>query len=266
MPKKFIPTAWNAGEYPSSELAQLIILAYLNDDFILPIIYGPPRIGKSVYALKVLFQVYDFLLGWDRFRVYEECIGYEPERVINAWGSFNQRMPGYIWDDAGCWLFTLDYHDPLLKEIQRYFNVLATDLNCLILTTPDPKWILTKIGKMPGSMWIKIIKTRGVQRHPETGRRILDTYVPSVRFARRAYTYQPWRAPDMKKEGVRTLVEDDFYCMMEEDIYQYYKPQREYYAGLVKGRMREEMHRAVQQKKLKDARVKKQLQDMDQHG
>lgn len=260
MPKKFKATLWNAGEYPTSELAQLIIIAYRNDDFILPIIYGPPRIGKSVYALKVMFQVYDHLFGWDKFRVYENCLGYEPERVITDWSQFTERMPGYIWDDAGVWLFTLDYHDPLLRELQRYFNVLATDLNCLMLTTPDPKWILTKIGKMPGSMWIRINKRRGIQRNPDTGLRVLDQYVPSVRFARRAVSYAPWRAPDMKKEGVSHVVEDDFYCKLEDELYQYYKPQREFYAGLVKKRMREALDQAIAEQKYKDKKHKQLLE------
>jgi len=229
MPKK--KPVWAPGDPPTSELARLIINGYYNDRFYLIVIYGDPRIGKTIYGLKVLFQVYDFIWGWEPERVLEEMVGWKPEEVIQDWRNFKRKIPSYIWDDAGCWLFTLDWHDPLLKEIQRYFNVVATNIQVPILTTPDPRWVLSKIGKMPGSKWIKIIRTQG-------DRRYLGPLPDGVRFARRALTYTPWVAPDLKKTGVsKPDVQDDFSCKLDQDLYDVYQPRREFYANLVQERM-----------------------------
>jgi len=252
-----IKPVWKPGDPPTSALARKIINAYYNDIFLLPVIYGEPRIGKSAYALKVLFQVYDFIWGWDMYRVYEECMGFRPAEVIMDWKKLGRKIPGYIWDDAGCWLFTLDYQDPLLKEVQRYFNVLSTDIQCLILTTPDPTWILNKIGKMPGSKWIKIIRVYGDDTH-------LGPWTDSIRYSRRALTYTPWRAPDLKKTGVsKPWIQDDYSCRLPDELYEYYKPKREYYAGLVKERMWSAMNDKVNQEKVKANRLKEDLDKLN---
>ena len=50
---------------PSLALAREIVKAYIRDDFLLCIVYGTPRIGKSAYAIKVMGQVIDYLWGED---------------------------------------------------------------------------------------------------------------------------------------------------------------------------------------------------------
>lgn len=241
---------WVPGDTPTSELAWYIINAWYNDIFMLPIIYGEPRIGKSVYALKVLNQVYDYIWGWDKWRVYEECLGFKPDEVLLQWKSLDRKIPGYIWDDAGCWLFTLDYQDPLLKEIQRYMNLLSTDIQCLILTTPDPRWILNKIGGMPGSKWIKILRKYSDYRH-------LGPWPDSVRFGRMAKLYNPFIAPDLKKTGVsKPRIQDEFSCRLDDDLYEYYKPRREHYATEVKKRMWEALSVRIKEDRIHSEKVK----------
>lgn len=209
---------------PTLALARRICSAYLKDDFMLVIIYGELRMGKSAFALKVLGQVYDYLkdrpLSVD---LVDQYLGWHPTEVIDDWFNIDKRIPMYIWDDAGYWLFSLQWHDPLLIAVQRYMNVIGTDMNCLVLTTPDPTWILSKIVGMPGAIRVKIYKSRGG---------IADDF--TTLYARHARGYKPYRSPDLKKTGVNRILDDDFSCYIPDDVYAFYFPSREHYAKMAK--------------------------------
>lgn len=206
---------------PSLSLAQLICDAFRNDDFILVIIYGALRMGKSAYAMKVLGQVYEYFKGKplspDLVRDY---MGFHPSEVIDRWLELgSERIPMYVWDDAGFWLYSLDWYEPLLKGIQKYMNVIGTDMNCLMLTTPDPTWILPKLLNMPGTIRGEIMKRDGGP--PDT---------PTKLYARKCRGYKPYRMPDLKKTGVNVWWEDDFSCRIPDDVWAYYYPLRKGYA------------------------------------
>lgn len=233
MPKK--KEGWQPGDEPTSELARLIINSWFNDDFVLAIIYGTPRVGKSSYALKVMIQVYDYLFGWDMWKVYDKCIGWKPEDVIQDWSMILDKIPAYCWDDAGCWLFTLNWNDPLLQEVQRYMNVVGTDIQCLILTTPTPEWILSKVGAMPGAYWVKITKRDG------GGTKYLGRLPDSKRYARLATAYWPFKTPDLKSRRVRKRFYDEFSCKLPQELYETYNPTRMKYASLVRLEMKKAM-------------------------
>ena len=227
---------------PTLALARLICNAYLRDDFILVIIYGNLRMGKSAYAMKVLGQVYDYLK--DRpltIDLIDRYLGWNPVEVIDAWLAIERRIPMYIWDDAGYWLFSMNWHDPLLLAIQKYMNVIGTDMNCLMLTTPDPTWILSKVINMPGTIRVKVIKRYSSHRN-----------APSDLYARQARGYKPYRSPDLKKTGVNRILTDDFSCYIPDDIYAFYYPKREYYARMAKLQIRDVMMSKVNGKKIDD--------------
>jgi hypothetical protein len=248
---KEIQDRWRPGMRPTSDLAIDIINAYHNDDFILVVVHGTPRIGKSVYALKLMFQVYDYLFGLDKYQVYKKYLGWTPLNVINYWASLKERIPAYTWDDAGCWLFTLDWQDPLLREVQRYFNVVGTDINCVILTTPDPNWILKKIGKMPGHVQVKITKVRGMPR--VNGEKYIGHYWPSRRFGRRAVI----KRSDIEWNNKR---EEYYYCKLDDELYALYGPERKKYAKMVSAAMKQALKDKIE-KIQKQAAEKSQISD-----
>ncbi|MBA7491419.1 hypothetical protein ES702_01964 [subsurface metagenome] len=228
---------------PSLALARKIVKAFLVDDFMLLIIYGTPRIGKSAYGIKVMGQVIDYLFGEDIFKlkgsekirapICQKYMGWDPEYNVNRWIDLYKRIPGYIWDDAGYWLFSLNWTDPLLITVQQYMNVVGTDMNSLMLTTPDPEWILSKIATMPGTIRVRITKRDG-------GRSDADSKL----FSRLAVGYLPYKYPDLKKGGVNKVLMDEFSCKLPEPFYsKWYKPTRESYARIAKLAMREELKR-----------------------
>jgi hypothetical protein len=203
--------------WPSFALSGLICNAFRYDDFLLVIIYGPLRMGKSAYAMKVLGQVYEYFYG-EKLSVglLKKYMGFHPAEVIDDWMDITERIPMYIWDDAGFWLYSMDWNNPLLRAIQKYFNVIGTDMNTLVLTTPDPTWILSKLVNMPGTLRGRVMKR------------------DSTRWGRKVRGYKPYRSPDLKKTGVNVKWEDTFNCKIPDEVYSYYKPLRDGYARLAK--------------------------------
>lgn len=228
---------------PSLALARWIVKAYRLDDFNLFLVHGTPRIGKSAYTIKAMGQVLDYFWGEDIFKITgstgdrrapicQKYLGWDPEEVSDVWLDIVNRIPHFTWDDAGYWLFSLNWTDPLLIAVQQYMNVVGTDINSLMMTTPDPSWILSKIATMPGTMRIKVIKRDG-------GRSDADSKV----FARRALGYVPWKSPDLKSGGVNKKLEDDFSCKLPDEFYKWYKPTRKKYATRAKLAIRAELIR-----------------------
>ena len=229
----------------SLALGRWIVRAFIRDDFNLFILHGTPRIGKSSYGIKGMGQAVDYLWGEDIFKITgstadsirapicQKYMGWDPNDNVERWLDIDKRIASYLWDDAGYWLFSLNWTDPLLISIQKYFNVIGTDMNNMLMTTPAPQWILSKIATMPGTMRIKIIKRRG-------GRGDSD----SLMFSRRAIGYVPWIYPDLKPGGVHKKLEDDYSCKLPEPFYsKWYKPTREHYAKAAKLEMRKELRR-----------------------
>ena len=215
---------------PESALAKKIVRNFERDDFNVFIIHGTPRIGKSAYVIKVIIQVLWYLYReevteWKQIAPY---FGWEPSEVAERWDRITERIPFYVWDDAGYWLHSLNWTDPLLQAIQKYFNVIGTDMNTIILTTPSPEWVLSKINKMPGVIRTKIIKSHGGK-----------STAPSVMYGRLALSYKPWISPDRKKHGVNKVFKDKFNCLIPDEIYKDYFPIRKHYAQMAKDAIRE---------------------------
>lgn len=219
--------------------------------FLCCIVEGEERIGKSTYVMKCLNQALDYLakpkIREDNWREY---LGWKPDEVIKTWSvkPSNIKQVGYIWDDAGVWLNNLAWNDPLLKEVQKYMSLVGSDYSFFAMTTPNAKWILNKINKIPGMMRIKIIKTDGSD--------MIGEMPESKRWSRRATGYEPWYSPDLKKSGVRKVLVDDYRCKMDDDMYKWYQPLRWGYNNIIKERMNIEALSEIKRNELKELQLK----------
>jgi hypothetical protein len=222
----------------------------MRDDFNSIIIHGTPRIGKSAYIIKVMAQVMDYLWGIDanRWKHFKPYFGWDPEENVERWINLTERLPMFVWDDAGYWLHSLNWTDPLLQAIQKYFNVIGTDINTIILTTPSPTWILSKIAGMPGTLRTKIVKRDGG---------IGDN--PTRLYSRLALTYEPWYSPDLKKHGVNKRFKDNFNCYIPDEIYKEYYPIRKAYAMKAKLAIREALLIQRQVRSLNEIKLTQRL-------
>lgn len=245
-------------ELPDLTLSKWALRYFFNDGFLPIIIYGELRAGKSAYAMKALIGVLQYLFGWKiTYQRIKKWWGFHPAEVIETWLNNEKKQPFYVWDDAGFWLHAMDWHDPLLITIQKYLNVIGTDYGCLVLTTPDPSWVLSKFSTLHGMVRVKIVRAKGSEH-------IDSDPAPSVKFARMAIGYKPWTSPDFKKHGVNKKWEDRFSCRIPDDIYSEYQPEREHYAHMAK----EMMHKALLDKQkllnLEDLRLDRRInQEVD---
>jgi len=224
------------------------------DGFVPIIVYGELRAGKSAYAMKVLIEVLSYLFGWEiTYKRLRNYWGFHPRDVVTTWlNKGDEKAPVYVWDDAGFWLFSMDWSDPLLVSILKYLNVIGTDYGALILTTPDPSWVLSKFQTLHGMIRVKIVHAQG--------RDTIDNSLPdSIRFKRIATGYKPYRSPDFKKTGVNKVFKDTFSCKIPDDMYEEYKPERDHYAKLAKNMMMDALDSRQKISQLEGLRLDRRL-------
>lgn len=237
---------------PTLAMARRIVDNYERDDFSLIIVDGNLRVGKSSYAIKCVDQAHRYIYGEkhgiNSMRDLRWVMGWEPNEVVELWQATSERQPVFIWDDAGYWLHSMNWNDPLMISIQRYFNVVGTDFNTMILTTPSPKWVLSKIANMPDMIRVRCVKRDG-------GRGDSDSRL----FSRRATAYKKWESPDLKRGGVNKDWIDDYSCKLPEALYNEYKPIREEYARRAKLDIVNRLNQQKRKAELEELRELKKL-------
>jgi len=215
---------------------QLILKAYYPpEEFKLIIVYAPLGYGKSAYAFKVGVEVLKEVFKVKEKEAWElikQFIVFHPQQFFEKIKEVHQtikRAPVIIWDDAGLWLYALDFKNPFIEAVGKYLNIARTHMASLRCTTPLPTWIIKKIRKFPQCICIKIMKRTGEEKEKgEWG------------WGRFAVAYRYWVRPDMKKSGVRTIHRDSFDCRMPSTFYWgWYKELRDAYEDMALNLLRE---------------------------
>ncbi len=224
-----------------------VMQAYNEDDFLGIIIYGPPRCGKSSFSIQTLAEVYG-KKHWDKELIVD--YGYGPTKggwVIdeynwNAWKEYLTFLPeeffGFvdklqraekkakmlIWDDAALWASEYRWNEEFAKRLGEYLNVVGTDLACLMMTAPNPKWLLTHFRELPDMHLGRVCK---ISANP---------YQRSLRYVK---IYKGWMAPDLKKTGVKPEYLDYYDSHLPDWVFKEYNEKRRGYAKLAKERCME---------------------------
>jgi len=157
---------------------------------------------------------------------YEEVkhwIVFPPKDFVDLVLKLKSRRIGLIWEDAGLWLFALDWFDPFVKSAVKYMNVARTDFGGILFNTPYMGMMSRKLIIAPDVLRIKIIKRSSNISTPNR-----------YRFAK---AYKPWRSPDLTKHGVMSVFGDLFSAKLPDEFFAWYRPQREKYALVAKKMM-----------------------------
>ena len=241
--------------------------AWVNYEYFGLVVYGPLRSGKSSYSIQALAEVYGvvntpgwkkalYLLDWPSWvdwflenveldwDAWKRFMVFKPREFVAKVKETNseQRLL-LIWDDAGFWLSHYDYHNPFLKAVAEYMNVLASDWASVIFTTPNPKWLLTHVRNLPGGHTGRVSKATG------------NPYQRTLRYMK---VYEGWMAPDLKKTGVRPIFIDHFDVKLPNDVFQEYDAVRRSYAEEAKKRMWETLEHIEQRYGPKTAERKRE--------
>lgn len=220
---------------PFSLTTKILNAYYPPEEFYIVIVYAPLGYGKSTYQFKVSVEVLKWVykLGeeqaWEKLK---QLIVFHPsqffQKIEEIERSGLKRVPFLNWDDAGLWLYAMDWRDPFIESFIKYLNVARTHLGALICSSPSPEWIIRKLRRFPSAITVKIRRCKGDQDHAQKWTWIRD-----------AAGYTHWLHPDLKHSGVRTIFVDRFYCKMPDDFYSWYKPLRDAYENLALNLMKE---------------------------
>lgn len=180
------------------------------------IVYGPLGAGKSSYALQVLMELYKT----DDPEILKKYFFFNPLEFLRALKGFKEQVKSIVWDDAGVWLYYLDYHSPMVKSIAKMMQLIRTKTSSVIFTTPTPTLILGKLRAFPQTLTIKIIKNSGGEQQ---GRPLRDL--------RTAKAYRAWLLPDLQKLRIKKMYEDLFGLYLPTPLYQWHIHER---AGYVR--------------------------------
>jgi len=143
----------------------------------------------------------------------------------------DRRDKAIIWDDAGLWLYALDWYDPFVKAVGKFMNVARSVWGALIFTSPSTHVIAKKVRQFSQGVNIKVM------------RRDRRTVAKKPRLAR---AYRQWEAPDQKKTGVRRIWEDEFNAWLPDPFYAWYRPLRDQYADMALDLMEKSLRQLVE--------------------
>lgn len=235
----------NSQKRPKRVKGNLLLAHRINreiqfDGFMGLIVEGVQRVGKSAYVSKGLA----YANGEWEFKPTPRCVKpdfesvkpymvFKPEEFLDQVLVVESKQKALIWDDAGYWLFALDWYEPFVKAVCKWMQVAGTQFGVIILTSPEKSLISSKVlTALPNHYVCRVTRTSGDRQR----------YRPRI-----AKAYISWTYPDGRKGGVRTRWTDRFNAMLPDDYYNWYNPIRRGYLDLARALMKKEV-RELQRK------------------
>ena len=195
-------------------LAQEMNHAWYTNSLVGLVLYGAWNVGKSSYCIKVLMDLWDDPKG-NRLDEWKHYIVFKPEHytALNLYlMSKGEKAKMEIWDDAGLWLYALEWADNKVKGAVKFLNVAKTTSAGLVLTTPTPKMIVKKVMDIEGINIGKVTRATGASQTL----RIAKVYKNSMDI--------------IGKHRINTYLEDPFNVMLPDHVWEWYNPLRVGYA------------------------------------
>ena len=177
-------------------------------------IYGEPRIGKTVYAMKSIKQLCELRHfppeAWKRFILFGPRMLISLARELRQTGT---KAPGICLDDFGLWGFAWDWTDPELKSVIKLLQVAGTLTDSTFITAPSTSVVVKKVLTLEGILVGKVIKARA--NYNVKDQRSITLYRNSISPTGKRY--------------INTVCEDRFSVRLPDGDYRWYKPLRESY-------------------------------------
>ena len=221
--------------------------AFYKGSFFGMVVEGKQRIGKSSYCSQAMAQAfgewtYDqqghLVTAWCSKPDYEEVKKWTVFLPKDFLSTVFEIEPGERYrvlhfDDAGFWLYVLDWYEPFVKAVGRYIQLIGRKFAAFLMSTPSKKLISSKVLEAIPELYVCRIRPAGI-----------DTYKSKPRVAK---VYERWDYPDGKKGGVYLRWKDYFDAMLPDRFYNWYKPVSDRYTELGEKILRA-VHRQMQMK------------------
>jgi len=232
-----------------------LVVNHFSDECEIFLVYGTPAgIGKSSLVSHVLADVHGYMECKDEDLI--RAMWAKPEEAYQMpkwecdWEAVKKRTfypPGEVvdkclymldheivdvafhWDDAGTWLYGMEYHDPFVIAFMGYLGLARSNWKGgIILSTPFAEWVLKKLRTSEGFLRVKVTK-------PQYSHGLKDVWKP--RLATCYKKQRPW--PGSTKAYWPRQFIDKFIAIMPDDFFNWYKPRRDRYGKLAALKMRE---------------------------
>ena len=182
-------------------LAQKINAEYMSYGFFGLVVQGKQRIGKSSYTQQSLAEscgewakLYVKSLKREsvvcvkrNYGAVKRWVVFKPEEFLDLTLLVETKSRAVIWDDAGYWLFALDWYEEFVKAVSKFMQLAGTLFGAIILTTPNQTLINSKVmASLPNYYVSNVTKTSS------------DSYTLRPRIAK---VYESGNYPDGKKGG-----------------------------------------------------------------
>ena len=221
-------------------LSKLIMETHKEGSNLLIAVVADPRsihkrgVGKSVYALRVLIDVYKTWM-WDKLRKY---IVFMPQDFLRLLETIikrdkinpdyplanEERLPLIVWDDAGFWLNKQRWMNKFVVAVRENLNVIRTAVTAIIFTAPT---------------WGEL--ARGIRDHIDI--LVLITRNNDRESIARGYKIIQGVFEDYRRE---TLFQDYFNIMLPNEIYQPYDKYRRSYVLVGLERMKKNLEKILE--------------------
>lgn len=200
------------------------------------LIYGEPRIGKSVYAIKILKELCrhrgmeepDY---WRRFVIWDLR---DLPPLIREIRNSGKKAPGIVLDDFGVSAFAWNWRAPQVEAAMKMLEVAGTMTDALMMTSPSVQMVVKKALTLEGILIGKVVKLTDDEGSKNPNSIFQHAYLRRISLYRNAL--MPWN-----KRYNNEVVEDTFSVILERRDYDWYKPVRESYLD----KIREELERSI---------------------
>jgi len=228
------------------ELTRRLVTNHIEDECEIFLVYGSPEgVGKSAYVHHVLADLHGYYKCKEQKLVDAMWVKREEAAALPKWESDWEKIKGYIyypptevvnkclhmldneivdvafhWDDAGKWLYFMEFNDPFVIAFLEYITLARTNWKGgIILSTPFKEWVLKKMLNTEGILQIKIHKPPGTDYR----------YIWKPRIAT---CYRKTRYPGAPRSFFPRVFEDHFSAIMPDSFFDWYEPQRNKYAKI----------------------------------
>lgn len=145
-------------------LSDLILREWYNGGFISVITYGRQGTGKSVYNIKVAYEVLKHINGSiSLLEVIDNYVYFDIAEIVGRLArNGGKRIPVLVWDDAGVhgssYLWFIDRRRAML--ISSLFQTARTILNALLMNAPSPNFIAKHLRSVDSYVVCVVKKNR----------------------------------------------------------------------------------------------------------
>lgn len=194
------------------------------------LIVGRRGKGKTTYSLKATASYYMIYEDMECGEAWQETLLHLVFTAKELISKMDDGSDIIIWDDAGVWGSTFMWYDPVMRPyieaLLDWYDVARTDINVLLMSSPNKKKLPPKIRDDEDTILVKI-NHNGVKYRGE--RKINTSIALAVRNQESLWSEKTYRP---------TIFTDYFSVFLPDPVYNFYSIIRKKYSEYTRTRLK----------------------------